>query len=364
MAKDFSEYEIEDFAFDQSFQKWVLKPDSESGRFWEEYLLTHPHQTDKLLAARALVVDLHGTHQLVKDPQLADAIWENIQGRISPKRRAFNLYFRYWQIAAMITLFLGIGASFLWKYASSVQPERTPVSSISPTDQDWIEEVNRTNREIKIHLNDGSTVSLSKDSRLRYPREFDSSQRVVHLVGEAFFDVRKNPNRPFIVFADETVTKVLGTSFRIKAYAKAPKVFVEVRTGRVSVFAKKDFEGSTLNYEKKGLILSPNQQAVFNRELAHLDKTLVEVPVLLVEPSQKISFEFNNTPIKDIFSILEKAYGLEIIYDPELAEGRSLTVSMEDESLFEKLDIICRTLGLSYSLVDAQIIIENKSLTK
>ncbi len=363
MAKDFTNFEIEDFAFYQSFQNWVLQPDSDLEKFWDGYLLSHPHQTDKLLAARTLVLDLHKPQNLIQDPELEESIWKNIQIRVSPRHPAINLFFRHWQMAALITLLFGVGVGYFLKHERPAQGELSTAQTDHST-QDWVEEVNRTNKEIKIHLSDGSTVSLGKDSRLRYPREFESSQRVVQLVGEAFFDVQKNPNQPFLVFADETVTKVLGTSFRIKAYAKAPKIFVEVRTGRVSVFTKKDFEGSTTNIEKKGLILTPNQQAVFNRELAHLDKTLVEVPVLLIGPSQKISFEFNNTSIENIFSILEKAYGLEIIYDPELVEGRALTVSMEDESLFEKLDIICRTLGLSYELVDAQIIIENKSLTK
>lgn len=362
MAKDFSDFEIEDFAFNQSFQKWVLQPESDPGKFWNDYLLSNPQQTDKLLAARALVLDLHKPQLLIKDADLAESIWQNIQVRISTPRSTVNFFFKYWQIAAMITLILGIGGTYFWKYANPVQ-EKVSGAKTDPTSQDWIEELNRTNKEIKIHLSDGSMVTLSKDSHLRYPRKFDPSQRVVQLVGEAFFEVKKNPNQPFLVFADETVTKVLGTSFRIKAYADAPKVFVEVRTGRVSVFTKKDFEGNTTAIEKKGLILTPNQQAVFSRDLAHLDKTLVETPVLLNAQAKKTSFEFNNTPVEKIFSILEEAYGLEIIYDPELVTNRSLTVSMEDESLFEKLDIICRTLGLTYQLVDAQIIIENKSLS-
>jgi transmembrane sensor len=363
MAKDYSDFEIEDFAFHESFQKWVLQPESEAGRFWKEYLLAHPHQTDILLAARALVMDLHHPRQFTNDADLANMIWQNIQLRISARRPVYLFKSRYWQIAALITLILGLGGAYLWKYADPKQVQ-LQVAKIDLPAQDWIEEVNRTNEEIKIHLADGSLITLGKNSRLRFPRKFDQAQRVVHLTGEAFFEVKKNPNQPFLVFADETVTKVLGTSFRIKAYFGAPKVFVEVRSGRVSVFMKKDFEGTTSQVERKGLILTPNQQAVFNRDLAHLDKTLVETPVVLNVPEEKISFEFNNTPIEKIFSILEQAYGLEIIYDLELVAGRTLTVSLEDESLFEKLDIICRTLGLEYQLVDAQIIVENKSLNK
>ncbi len=77
-------------------------------------------------------------------------------------------------------------------------------------------------------------------------------------------------------------------------------------------------------------------------------------------PSQKPSFDFNNTPLSEVFKVLERAYGVEIVADPDLTAHRALTVSMEDETLYEKLDVICMTLGLSYQIVDAKVIVESK----
>ncbi len=363
MAKDFTNFEIEDFAFDETFQSWVVDPNSEFRSFWEQYFSSHPLQTDKILAARQLVQELKSQQNAPEDPDLADSIWENIQHRIHPKRRRWLPFRPGWQWAASISFLLGVAAFVGWIYLSRNQAHLPAIAGPSIRGE-LLEEVNRTTGILKIHLSDGSIVSLGRDSRLTYPREFGADQREVHLSGEAFFEVHKNPNQPFLVFADETVTKVLGTSFRIKAYAGTPKVTVEVRTGRVSVFIKKDFDKQSTAPDRKGLVLTPNQQAIFSRDLLHLDKTLIEAPVILASPAENISFEFNNTPLDRIFQVLEKAYGVDIIYEPELGEGRSLTVGLEDESLYEKLDVICKTLGLSYQIVDAQIIVENKNPRK
>ncbi len=363
MAKDFANFEIEDFAFDETFQKWVLDSDSEYRSFWEQYLASHPWQTDKILAARTLVLKLKSQQPISDDHDLADSIWQNIQHRINSKRRWLLPSLPRWQWAASVAFLLGMAAFLSWVHLSQNQVN-LPAIARQSNQVELLEEVNRTTGTIKIHLSDGSVVSLNPDSRLTYPREFAVDHREVHLSGEAFFEIHKNPNQPFLVFADETVTKVLGTSFRVKAYAGTPKVTVEVRTGRVSVFAKKDFEKESAVPERKGLVLTPNQQAVFNRDLSHLDKTLIEVPVVLASPTEKISFDFNNAPLDQIFWVLKKAYGVDIIYEPELVEGRSLTVGLEDESLYEKLDVICKTLGLSYQIVDAQIIIDNEKLKK
>ncbi|SOD92671.1 FecR family protein [Spirosoma fluviale] len=360
MLRDFSSYEIEDFAFDETFQHWVLEPDSPHREFWEKYIASHPQQTDKLLAARALVVELKNNPASATDNDLAPVIWRNIQARIIPVRRIGWQPWGRWQVAASVSLLLLLGAGLWWQFNQSTTNPSLVLSKFS-TNERLLEEVNRTENTIRIHLHDGTVVSLAKDSRLTYPRTFDGRQRVVYLSGEAFFEVTKNPDQPFLVYANETVTKVLGTSFRIKAYANAPKVVVAVRTGRVSVFARNDFESSPATTQPNGVVLTPNQQAVFSRQEAQLQKTLVEQPVLLATPAEQPSFNFDNTPIGAVFAVLEKAYGVDIVYDETLFASRTLTVSLEDESLYEKLDVICKTVGVSYQIIDTQVIIERKN---
>ncbi len=359
MSKDFSHFEIEDFAFHESFQDWVLRPQSVHRSFWEEYLATHPGQTDKILAARQLMLQLKATQQAPSDTALSLAIWQNVQRRTQPPRRSFRLPLMAWRVAASVLLVAGVGTS-LWWFQRENPGTSAPLAVETTPPTPTMEEVNHADKILKVHLSDGSVVSLGKNSRLTYPKTFDAAQRVVSLTGEAFFEVQKNPNQPFLVYANETVTKVLGTSFRVIAYDDAPEVTVQVRTGRVSVFVRKDFEEASAKAQRTGVVLTPNQQAIFLKNQIQLSKTLVATPELLTPPSQKPSFDFFNTPLQKVFDTLERAYGVEIVADNDLTAHRALTVSMEDETLYEKLDVICKTLGLSYQIVDAKVIVESK----
>jgi transmembrane sensor len=358
MSKDYSKYEIEDFAFDESFQKWVFEEHSGSAGFWEAYISAHPYQTDKILAARRLVQKLRADEN--PDEPYADLmqeIWDNVQGRIRPKQVTFWARLSGWQVAASILLF--VAAMLGWYKLVRVDgaADGFPKLLAVQGEHQLVEEVNRTNNTVNIYLADGSTVSLARNSRLIYPKKFGSKERIVQLEGEAFFEVAKDADHPFLIYANETVTKVIGTSFRIKAFEANPEVVVSVTTGKVSVFTRKEIEQSTT---PRGVILTANLQAEFSRSGQQFHKTLVEHPIIL--PTEKnIQFDFNDTPLNQVFDALQTAYGIEIIYDPELVSGRTLRVSLENESMYEKLDVICNTMGMSYQIVDAKVIIEKKS---
>ncbi|MCF0074059.1 FecR family protein [Dyadobacter sp. CY261] len=354
MAGDFADFDIEDFAFEESFQHWVLKTNPEHEEFWGQYLAEHPEQTDKILAARVLVLDLHTDDRNTQDDLLAQEIWEQVDHRTRPTGFVIWRRMKAWHVAAsFLMLAVGLGV-WLWKSEKAREVAAVPMGV--PLVGRMREELNATGSVRQITLPDGSVVSLDPDSKLVYPARFEGRERVVQLSGEAFFEVKRDTERPFLIYANETVTKVLGTSFRIKAYVSAPQVIVSVVTGKVSVFGKQDYEENQNNARLTGLILTANQQAEFSRQELHFNKTLVEKP-LIVESAPRTSFDFDNTPLQDVFKILQDAYGVEIIFDPELVNGRSLQVSLEDESLYEKLDVICKTMGMSYQIVDARILI-------
>jgi ferric-dicitrate binding protein FerR (iron transport regulator) len=205
---------------------------------------------------------------------------------------------------------------------------------------------------------DGSKAVLKPNSRLSYNESFAGPVREVYLSGEAFFDVRKNPRKPFLVYANGLIIKVLGTSFEVKAYEKDKQVTVMVKTGRVSVFAHQAMKNQ--DPETKGLVLTSNQKAIFGKEDEHLSRTLVERPTLLLSSRELEQFSFNNAPIDQIFTALEKAYGVDIVFDEEVMTNCFLTTSLTNETLFEKLDIICEGLESTYKVVDAQVIISSK----
>lgn len=209
----------------------------------------------------------------------------------------------------------------------------------------------------KITLSDGSTVSLEPGSELRFATRFEND-REVYLTGNAFFEVTKDPAHPFLVYANEVTTKVLGTSFRIRANKNEKEIVVAVKTGKVAVFTKSMKVRHHINNAPE-ILLTPNQQAVYNRNENVVVKQIVEEPEVIIE---KIALKSNyvNEPVVDILHALENSYGIEILFDEKDLSGCTLTSDIiEGEGLYEQLEIVCNALGGQFKIEsDASILIE------
>jgi ferric-dicitrate binding protein FerR (iron transport regulator) len=366
---DYQNFKIEDFLLDASFIAWAKS--NENDAFWQSFLLANPkqkavveHAKNMILAARTHV-DAHQKERL-KAHIFNQIELEEIHEVRKPKmRRLF-----YVALAAAASVALLVSAWFFYAKNSLSSREGTEGGQfvyqelVKKAETPLLEVFNEKEKPQLVILSDKSSVLLQKGSRLSYPKNFDSvSKRIVYLSGEAFFEVEKNPEKPFVVYANELVTKVLGTSFNVKAYSYDKNVIVTVKTGKVTVATNKDIQEkeafSSRNTE--GVILTPNQQIVFNRNDAQILKSLVQTPALQELPAiQKLSFEFDDTPVSKVFDLLEKAYSVDIVYDEDLLKSCKLTAKMTDEHLFEKLKLICIAIDAEYQIIDAQIVIHSK----
>lgn len=224
------------------------------------------------------------------------------------------------------------------------------------------QEINTSGKSKNVVLSDGSVVVLENNSSLKYSQDFNLKTRTVYLQGKAFFDVAKNAEKPFIIYSNGLVTKVLGTSFTITANEDDKDVTVSVVTGNVAVVPQDQFENLPEKQSSvlSGLLLTPNQKAVYSRGDAHLAKTLVDNPVLVDKDSKTRDFTFENTPVNEVFEVLSKAYGINLVYDKTIFENCSLIVGLEDEGLYDKLRVICTTLNATYKVMGSEILIEGK----
>ena len=207
-----------------------------------------------------------------------------------------------------------------------------------------------------VFLPDGSKVTLAKGARISYNRLMNGKKRKVFLSGEAFFDVAKNPEKPFYIHTQNMVIKVLGTSFRVTA--SAGKESVIVKTGKVSVYLKgQDLEQSAAK------ILLPQQICTYSapkKELitaAYTSKSKIEIEIVAENSS---GYNFEDAPLDTVFKTLEKMYNLPLHYDRELFKNCFITISLENESLEDKLEVITKTIGASFSISDYGINIEGK----
>ena len=221
---------------------------------------------------------------------------------------------------------------------------------------------NNTDTLKRVLLEDNSVVMLSPGSRIIYPDKFAVNKRDVQLIGNAFFEITKNPNRPFFVYTDKLITRVLGTSFWIKENPGNEAMEVEVVTGKVSVFENNHaFTGKTLarNLHKQdnGVILTPNQRVTYFAESGHLMTGLVEKPVAIAS-SQKMVF--SNELLPNIINQLQNEFGIEIVLANDHLKKCTFTGDVSDLSLYEKLDLICKSNAITYEIKGTRILINGE----
>ncbi|TAG22303.1 MAG: FecR family protein [Cytophagia bacterium] len=360
MSKLYSNYTVEEFIIDDDFIRWVKYPTEESDSFWQSFLNNQPAQTSTVRQARLAVQQLViASKQAISTGEIP-VIWTDIETHLKDQsqhgKRSLSIHWSKLAAAASVILALGLG--YWWAVKPAQNSKEIYSQMILKTKSPLKEVINNSASKQAIIMSDGSKVVLEPNSRLSYSESFEGANREVYLLGEAFFEVERNPKKPFLVYANGLIAKVLGTSFWVKAYEKDQQVTVLVKTGKVSVFSNKIAQNP--DPETAGVVLTPNQKVVFEKEDARLTRTLAEKPLLILSARELQQFSFTNAPIAEIFRAFEKAYGVEIIFDEEVMTNCHLTTSLTNETLFEKLDIICEGIESSYKVVDAQVIISSK----
>lgn len=350
------DYTIEQLVLDSYFRQWVYGELPEEDVFWESWMAENPDRTYLVEQAKFIVEALRMNHAAIPEEKVArnvERLLETIEREENTRRNPFLYY--AWRVAVMLIVALGIYYYFVPESRNAAVAFENIAENMG---LETVEKINNGAKPLTLSLSDGSAITLQPGSSLSYPETFAADKREVVLHGEGFFEIAPDPAKPFVVYANEIVTKVLGTSFHIKAYEDDPEVIVKVVTGKVSVSAPKVLDRSG---PAEGLILSPNQMAVYARTPDKLTRTLVENPGILKNSDIRSSdYNFEDTPIVEVFRTLEKGYGVPILFNAEQLANCTVTAPLENENLYEKLDMICKVIRASYEVVDAQIIITSR----
>ncbi|REA57428.1 FecR family protein [Dyadobacter luteus] len=337
-----------------SFRLWIRTGQDHDG--WEQWLLNNPDQKQLVRQAKNMLLAI-GQMPPPDEDQTELALsqtWERIRHLEEPSiRRSMKLW---WRAAAAILL-TGIGfCVYLLSSQGSISMQT--ISALFSEQQQ--EQINQTQKELVVNLEDGSSVILQPGSKLSYPDHFEKAERKVHLSGEAFFEISKDAKRPFLVYTRDVVTRVVGTSFRIKAGDENPDVEVLVKTGKVLVSELTD-SGA---HSPKNVSLLPNQSVSFVKEKKTFKK------IASVTPSEKpidyLTFEFEDTSVAEIFKAIENSYGLTVEYPKALLDKCYLSTSLSDQPLLEKMKIICESLGAdtSFEIRKDKIIINSNGCSQ
>lgn len=206
-----------------------------------------------------------------------------------------------------------------------------------------------------ISLSDGTVVTLNAGSSITYKADYNQTNRTISFHGEGFFEVAKNPDKPFIVQYAGLYTKVLGTSFNIRAFDKEENIDVTVATGRVEVGEIENAAHGT----KTLADLKPGQQLVYTKALGLVKlNTLSDVRKVTAWTDDVLIFKGER--FEDVAIKLERWYNVKISFEQENLKNCRFKGTFKNLSVTALLDLLKKSAGFTYTIQDNQIKIKGR----
>ncbi|MGV8133868.1 MAG: FecR family protein [Mangrovibacterium sp.] len=380
------------------FIKWIYEPDDNLNEYWNYYLEKNPEEQLIVSALKQELGSIRISNQRLSKEQkkrLALKIVEKMQQR----KRALNIkrvnsvFFKY---AAFAILFFCLGGVFVYlsgerkfvfkreQYLEIPDIAKKPVLVLSDgkmidlqkneSEVDYtrkngvvinadsiVASTNTGEKEpvfqdqilvpygtrAKVILSDRSVVWLNAGSRLIYPSSFRDKKREVTLFGEAFFEVEKNPDQPFIVKTSGYRIKVLGTHFNVSAYPGDDISQTVLTEGSVQVTMEQD------NWFDKNIVLKPNELFSYNKvsNSSTIEKVRADMYVLWKDGI----LQFEKEDLSRILKKLERFYNIQI----DLKNPMDGTVKLDGklnlkENPYEVLHYLCRVASKNFKPINGR----------
>lgn len=250
----------------------------------------------------------------------------------------------WYKIAGAAAIVLITGTLF---YKSGHQLKTQQIATAD--EQNVISITNHSGHIYKSILPDSSVVWVSPDATLKYPKAFAKVSRLVSMTGECFFEVTKNPKRPFIITSRNIITKVWGTSFLVRDNETSHTADVSVVTGKVSVSIKNKSNGNLLTINKDEVILYPKQKVTYLTDLRILrPETPKNNPEL--NKWKHVDLYFDNKPLKDIVPMLNATYNVHIKVANEKLNHYRLNADFSGLNLPDVLEALSKALNIDYAM--------------
>jgi transmembrane sensor len=285
-----------------------------------------------------------------EEKALEERLYQNILNQIDasaqdtpsikePITRQFSLWYKLAGAAAVILI---TGTIAL------IQIAKMKSARSSDSSSQYIVITNNSGQLYKSILPDNSSVWLSPHAQLSFPKKFAVVSRMVSMKGECFFEVSKNPQRPFIISSRSMVTKVWGTSFLVRDDAQRNLADVSVLTGKVSV-AMKSNQRVLLKAEKGEVMLYPHQKVV-----CLISKHILESQSTNNDPAlqiwNRVNLSFDNKPLSEIIPVLNATYHVHIRTGSSRVNHYVLTADLAGFNLADVLEALKKTLNVNYQI--------------
>lgn len=268
--------------------------------------------------------------------------WERFKMRIAahpnkkgPAIKRINWY----RVAAVLAISLLIGNLLVQNFKPQ---EPVYITSIAPRGS-----VSQT------ILPDGTMVYLNAGSEIKYDVNTQSKQRDVFIRGEAWFDVERNEEKPFVVHTPYYDVKVLGTQFCVKTYDDDENVITTLEKGSIQIATSEKLK------LQKDIVLKPGEQLVYNKtERRLIHKQNVETRLFTSWKDNKLIFL--QMSFGQLVQLLERRYGVDIVVADESILEEHFTGTIKNESILEILNIIQHTHPIQYKLEGQKVVIKKK----
>lgn len=351
---DRSLFNVEDFLVDNTFQAYCAGTDKLCISYWENYIQTHPDQQAVIDEAKRLYFILSGNKKPLNTQ--VEALKNNIEQQ-NNRSSIFSKSYSWLKIAAMLVLITGVA---LFYFRKGDKEDLKPVMANNFT--------TKAGERKKITLKDGSVILLNSKSSLSIAKGFNEKSREVSLIGEAFFDVMHQIDKPFKVHTEDFDINVLGTSFNVKIYPDEPTSETTLIKGLIMMEGK----GSKSN----SITLRPSQKVTFYKnqkpssQRTQSLKVKEQLPEISINHYTKINdsviaevawtqdrLEISDQSFAELKSILERWYDVQVEFTDRDVEKYRFTASFPRENIEQALNALQAAEHFNYKIKGKQITI-------
>ncbi|MEN8227960.1 MAG: FecR domain-containing protein [Bacteroidota bacterium] len=340
--RDFSTYKFEDYISDTSFFNYAQGLEPEDIRFWKEWLAKNQGNQKTAEEARIFIIHFVPERSILPD-RFIDNEWNRLDNKLGLSKKRVSasnkpgVKIRVWHYAAAIALLISVLGAF---FTGSIFNQDDLIS---------VNEIVVPKGQIKnILLPDETLVFLNSDTKLSYNGNFGKKNREVTLEGEAYFDVKHHPSKPFIVHTCENEIKVLGTAFNVKAYPDRNIHRVSLERGKVMIS----------DQYLESYALSPNQTYLLIRDTRSA-KTFKTDNVEDYSSWTQGKIILRNHRFSDIAKDLERSHKVIIdIQDKQILDTRYTGEFSRDDNIRTIMEIISLTSHFKFEIARDTIIIK------
>ncbi|WP_437918030.1 FecR family protein [Sphingobacterium sp. LRF_L2] len=272
-----------------------------------------------------------------KEASVLKDVRENLSAVIDEPlqlKKAYRLSVKWMSLAASLLLFFAMGWVVYQEFYSKGELDKMV----------YIRSTVSGKQEI-LKMTDGTVITLNEGSELKWDEDFGKNERLVHLKGEALFEVAKDASKPFRVIGEHTSVKVLGTVFNYKSYTDS-RVELTVLEGKVSI----------TDHDGEEHILVANEQIRWSDGI-FAAKSLVDAVDYIGWKDNILLFD--QTPMKEAIQTIERRYRVSVHLKDQRLLAQTVSATFENNSLKEVLDMLSFSLKFNYEIIpNGQVILD------